>query len=119
MGYGLDPKKIVFYIESQHMFLSFRKRGMEIREAFLVFRRRFWGIWDTEWNKLVDLVGKVVLRDGDDKVGWKMGHKGFTVKTLYNALQTRPPITNLNSYGPLTILFFSLANDVWEDINNR
>lgn len=33
----------------------------------------------------VEVINKVVLQEGDDKVGWKLGKKGFTVKTLYNA----------------------------------
>jgi hypothetical protein len=30
------------------------------------------------------------LRDGDDKVTWKIVNKGFTVKSVHDALQTKP-----------------------------
>jgi hypothetical protein len=36
------------------------------------------------------IVHLTVLSPWDDKVRWTLGKKGFTVKSLYNALQSRP-----------------------------
>jgi hypothetical protein len=58
----------------------------------LVFRRRLWGDLAVEWCKLLDIIHGTNLSPGDDKVSWNLGDKGFSVKSLYNALQTRVPI---------------------------
>jgi hypothetical protein len=34
----------------------------------------------------------IVLKERDDKVTWKLGNKGFTIKSWYNALQVRQPV---------------------------
>jgi hypothetical protein len=39
--------------------------------------------------KLLDIIHGVDLGQGDDKLAWKLGKKGFTIKFLYNALQTK------------------------------
>jgi hypothetical protein len=49
----------------------------------ILFRRTLWGDLAKEW------FDHTVLRDGKDRVSWKLGQKGFTIKSLYNALQVR------------------------------
>jgi hypothetical protein len=58
----------------------------------LIFRRRLWGNLGGEWCRILDIVHCVNLVPGDDKVIWNLGQKGFIVKSVYNALQTRVPI---------------------------
>jgi hypothetical protein len=58
----------------------------------LIFRGHFWGNLASEWLNLLAIVHSTVLSPRDDKVRWTLGKKGFTIKSLYNALQSRPVI---------------------------
>jgi hypothetical protein len=60
--------------------------------ACLIFRRRLWGDLAREWCKLLDIIHGTNLRSGDDRVSWSLSDKVFSVKSLYNKLQTRVPI---------------------------
>ena len=66
----------------------------------LVFRRTLWGKLVVEWKDLLEVIEKVKLREGEDRVMWKLG--SFTVKTVYNALQTRLPIKNFKQHCGLS-----------------
>jgi hypothetical protein len=43
----------------------------------LVFRRTLWGELAWEWFNLLGIIHNVVLREGSDKVTWKLSDKGF------------------------------------------
>jgi hypothetical protein len=58
----------------------------------LIFRRQFWGVFANDWVNLLEIIHSTVLSPRDDKLRWIPGKKGFTVKSLYNALQSRPVI---------------------------
>jgi hypothetical protein len=58
----------------------------------LIFMRQLWGDLANEWLNLLAIIHSTVLSLGDDKVRWTLSKKGFTVKYLYNALQSRPVI---------------------------
>jgi hypothetical protein len=58
----------------------------------LVFRRGLWGDLAKEWCKLLHIIHGTNLSPGDDRVSWSLSDKGFSVKSLYNKLQTRIPV---------------------------
>jgi hypothetical protein len=58
----------------------------------LGFRRTLWGDLAGEWFDLLNIIHNVVLREGEDRVTWKLGNKGFIVKSLYNVLHVRQPV---------------------------
>lgn len=43
------------------------------------------------WETLLTLINSVQLSVSNDAVAWKIGNKGFTVKFLYNSMQTEKP----------------------------
>jgi hypothetical protein len=49
------------------------------------------GILADDWVKMF-VIMLTVLSPGDDKLRLILGKKGFTIKSLYNALQNRPVI---------------------------
>jgi hypothetical protein len=50
----------------------------------LIFRRTLWGDLAKDWFDLLTIIHNVSLGEGDDRVRLKLGHKGFTTKSLYN-----------------------------------
>ena len=48
---------------------------------------------------LLNIIHNVQVGEPDENVCWKLGQKGFTIKTLYNALQTRAPSKKIRHCG--------------------
>jgi hypothetical protein len=70
----------------------------------LFFRRRLWGDLAREWCKLLDIIHGTNLSPGDDRVSWSLSDKGFSVKSLYNKLQTRIPVKVFSKMWELKVL---------------
>jgi hypothetical protein len=78
--------------------LSFNK-GIKVERVVrsfgscLAFRRTLWGDLAKDWFDLLTTIHNVntCVCERDDRVRWRLGQKGITVKSLYNALQVRRP----------------------------
>jgi hypothetical protein len=69
----------------------------------LIFRRHLWGDLASEWLNLLAIVHSTVLSPGDDKVRWTLGKKCFTIRSLYNTLESRLVIKPLKKLWVLKI----------------
>jgi hypothetical protein len=58
---------------------------------------------EIEWNRLLNIIDVVVLGEGDDRVGWKIGRKGVSIKTLYNTMQNKPLARNFKHVWDLKL----------------
>jgi hypothetical protein len=81
----------------------------------MLFRRTLWGDLVKVWFDLLHIIHNVTLREGEDRVTWKLGLKGLTVKSLYNALHViRKPVKgfrqlwNMNILGKIKTILWTL-----------
>lgn len=57
----------------------------------LCFRRTLWGELGEMRHELQLIISSTILVPGNDKLKWNLSEKGFSVKSMYNSLQTRRP----------------------------
>jgi hypothetical protein len=84
--------------------ISFNK-GIKVEKmarSLYAFQKNFVG-WP-DWFDLLHIIHTVTLREGEDRITWKLGTKGFTVKSLYNALHVRKPVKGFRQLWNMKIL---------------
>jgi hypothetical protein len=75
---------------------------------------------EIEWKRLLNIIDVVVLGEGDDRVGWKIGRKGFLSKPCTIQCKTNPLQGILSMCGILnykSIFKNSLASNVGKTFN--